>query len=86
MRYLSSLKGTIDKELLALGFLRDPRKYSPHITIARDIIPDEDMEKLHEIFLMNDFNEIHVNSFHLMLSEHIDGKRLYTSLKTFNLK
>lgn len=61
------------------GFEIEDRKFSPHLTLGRQVIPDNK-------FNINEFSKsapilsTHVDGFSLMKSERINGKLTYTEL------
>ena len=70
---LGKLQQNLTDELAAAGFKLERRKYSPHITLGRDVITDEIPWKTEP------FGET-VNSIDLMKSERIQGKLTYASI------
>jgi 2'-5' RNA ligase len=82
---LKNLKNSIDKRLVQSGFEIEKRKFTPHITIAQDIISETDFDNLIKIFNNYDFPKINVKAFNLMLSEQIGNKRIYSVLNTIKL-
>ena len=76
---LSSLHAQLCKQLWEKNFLIENRKYSPHLTLARQVILKKDFqiekfqERIPELF-------IQVEKISLMKSERIKGKLTYTSI------
>ena len=70
---LSSLYEDLKDKLLHVGFALDERKYSPHITLGREIETDVLPWRLAP------FGET-VESIELMKSERINGKLTYTPI------
>jgi 2'-5' RNA ligase len=72
-RALMDLQQELTSGLLATGFELDKRKYSPHITLGREIVTSYTPRSIES------FGEV-VTKFDLMKSEHIDGKLTYTAI------
>jgi 2'-5' RNA ligase len=72
---LSDLHRDLTNRLVSLGFSLDERRYSPHITLGREIICSENPRQTEP------FSET-VRSIELMRSERIDGKLTYTAIHT----
>ena len=72
---LSDLQRTLTAGLCSNGFICDKRKYSPHITLGREIVT---IANPRQIKL---FGET-VTSIDLMKSERIGGKLTYTAIFT----
>ncbi|MCL1792334.1 MAG: RNA 2',3'-cyclic phosphodiesterase [Oscillospiraceae bacterium] len=70
---LVALQGELAEKLIAAGFFLDERKYSPHITLGREVITGA---KPWQIKL---FGET-IGAIDLMKSERINGKPAYTSI------
>ena len=70
---LIALQRELTEKLIAAGFILERRKYSPHITLGREV---ETGEKPWQI---EPFGET-VNLIYLMKSERIKGKLTYTSI------
>ena len=68
---LSNLYQDLTDKLAAAGFEIEKRKYSPHITLAREVVTNEPPGEIEP------FNET-VSAIELMKSEHIRGKLTYT--------
>ena len=79
---LKRLQQAVETECTGAGFTSEKRVYSPHITLAQDVIP-----KPGELFLPNDLPNLPftVREFALVLSEERDRKRHYTPLHVFRL-
>lgn len=48
--FLNKLHDNIDEELYKIGFEKDKRKFTSHITIARDIRLSIDIEEVNSLF------------------------------------
>lgn len=70
---LMDLQQTLTDQLTALGFTLEKRKYTPHITLGRDIITDD------APWMIEPFGEM-VYKIELMKSEQIGGKLTYTPI------
>ena len=70
---LISLQQDLTDKLISVGFRLESRKYSPHITLAREVITEA------QPFQIEPFGEI-IRSVDLMKSERINGKLTYTTV------
>lgn len=74
-KLLTDLQSTLSRNLAAQGFLLESRRFSPHITLAREVelqaVPDCTA-------LLGDSFSADVNTMNLMCSERIDRKLTYT--------
>lgn len=70
---LTAFQKNLTERLVAAGFELDRRKYSPHITLGREVITDVLPKKIQP------FGET-VSSAGLMKSERINGKLTYTAI------
>lgn len=74
---LPKLADHLKKQLRDAGFDIDNKKFKPHITIARRVVPTHTHE---DIRLNIPETSMTVDGFSLMKSERIDGKLTYTEL------
>ncbi|RKZ31030.1 RNA 2',3'-cyclic phosphodiesterase [bacterium] len=84
---LKSLAESVDKSLLSIGFKREKRKFSPHLTIGRVRNPkgtDKLLRLIDEIELPE--TNFVVKRVILMKSELSPGGSIYTPLAEFELK
>lgn len=77
---LNSLFNIIEEALFSIGFKKEKREYTPHITIAQDVVLDSSFDQFRNYVENYDFDEVKVDSVILFLSEEIDRKRVYTPL------
>lgn len=70
-RKLMDLQHKLTGELTAAGFQLDKRKYSPHVTLGREVVTDL------KPWQIDPFSET-VTSIELMKSERLKGKLIYT--------
>ena len=70
---LTTLYGILTDKLITAGFALEKRKYSPHITLGREIVTDA------APWTVEPFGET-VNKIELMKSERINGKLAYTAI------
>lgn len=82
---LIALYNSIEEGLVLKGFKKDERAYTPHITIAQDLILKTDFEKLRKAVDLSIIPSFQVKEISLIKSEHIEGKRIYTPISTFQL-
>jgi 2'-5' RNA ligase len=84
---LSSIAQKIDEDLSKVGFKKEKRKFSPHLTIAR-VRSAKNKEKLLRIiekYTDTKFAEINVNSIKLKKSVLTEKGPIYTNLKDIRL-
>jgi 2'-5' RNA ligase len=82
---LGRLYDAIDGRLLQLGFERERRGFTPHITIGQDVVFKEDFESLKKLADFSKFPEIIIDRLYLFKSEQECGKRIYTPVREFRL-
>jgi 2'-5' RNA ligase len=70
---LIGFQSDLTDKLIGAGFLLDKRKYSPHITLGREVVTKA------EPWQITPFGET-VKSVDLMKSERINGKLTYTAI------
>jgi len=70
---LQELHKNLTAELVKNGFKLEKRKFSPHITLGRDIVTSTEPRQIEP------FGET-VDKIDLMKSEHINGKLTYTAI------
>jgi len=70
---LSKLHSALTDKLIISGFELEKRKYSPHVTLGREVVTKELPREIEP------FNET-VPAIELMKSEHIHGKLTYTAI------
>jgi len=80
IKRLGELKDTIEEKTCDLGYMRDNR-FSPHITLARDVLLKKEL--LHITSLSQD---IPVNAISLMESRVERGRRVYLPLSVHRFK
>lgn len=83
---LYDIQKTIDLKLEALGFEREKRPFTPHVTIGQDICFNQQFEEIQKIADIKRFSVIEVNSILLFKSEQIGNRRVYTPINELNLK
>ena len=72
-KQLLSLYQDLTDKLTAAGFVFEKRRYSPHVTLAREVVTNEPPREIEP------FSET-VTAIELMKSEHIRGKLTYTAI------
>jgi len=72
---LSDLQADLTRRLIQKGFILDDRKYSPHVTMGREI-------KLRPGFITPEIPQVSftIASIELMKSERINGRLTYTQV------
>jgi 2'-5' RNA ligase len=82
---LKTLAGDIEGAMEKLGFPREKREFSPHLTLARFERPRLP-EKLRELIAdhqRHELGSLHTNEFHLIQSKLKPGGAEYTTTATF---
>ena len=69
-----------------LGIKKEIKAYTPHITIAQDLVLKIPFEKLEEKLNFQNFRVVEIREISLIKSEEAGGKRIYTPISTFALK
>jgi len=72
---LSHLQRCLTDKLIAAGFALEKRKYTPHITLGREIVTDAVPKQI------DSFGEM-VSKIDLMKSERVNDKLVYTVIHT----
>lgn len=81
---LNKLFQSLDQELFNIGYEKEDRVYTPHITIGREVVLKEDSINIEQTI---DFNEIvSVNRVSLMESTRKNGKLVYVPIFSTPLK
>ena len=70
---LTAIQRDLTEKLIAAGFLLERRKYSPHITLGREVVTEA------APWAIEPFGET-VGGIDLMKSERIDGRLTYTAV------
>jgi 2'-5' RNA ligase len=88
---VKSLQKSIDDNLAGLGFDREKREFTPHITLARmrDKASPADRRKFGELIVNKRFNfryKIDVESINLMRSQLLPGGAVYSRLAQLKLE
>lgn len=86
IKALQQLNADTETTAAALGFKRESRPYTPHITISQDLTLRLPFEKLKHDIDIRGTEPIQVNKIELIKSEQIQGKRIYTPIYGFELK
>lgn len=83
LQRLAQLQSSVEQECTQIGFMPERRAYSPHITLAQDVIPRQGEQYLPKETPQLSFT---VHEFALVLSEERNRKRIYTPIHVFRLK
>jgi 2'-5' RNA ligase len=83
---LNVLHANIEDELYKIGFPKEERKFTSHITIARDIKLKIGIEEANKLFSQIEKKDIPVKEISLYESAVIEGKRKYIPVFTVPLK
>ncbi|MCX7745519.1 MAG: RNA 2',3'-cyclic phosphodiesterase [Clostridia bacterium] len=82
---LHHLQRQIDQALELIGFEKEKRKYTPHITIAQDVRFRSHFEEVKKRVLLDTLPSIKVDKLYLFKSEQIGNKRVYTPVREYKL-
>jgi len=83
---LNKLNEATEAAMEELGFKRESRAYTPHITISQDLTLNVPFEELKNQIDMSNTHTIYVNKIELIKSEQIQNKRIYTAIYDYELK
>lgn len=68
-----------------LGFKKEARHYTPHVTLSQDLELDISFEDLKNHIDLSSTHTIYVNKIELIKSEQIKNKRIYTTIFGYEL-
>jgi 2'-5' RNA ligase len=85
MSKLIDIKKAIDVGLKYEGFEPEKRKFTPHVTIAQDVVLHNGLESIKHLINLDELPEIIVKSVYLFKSEQKDFKRIYTPISEYCL-
>lgn len=82
---IQKLQFEIESSFEELGFARERRRYTPHVTIGQDIRFDRDFQSIKELFDpdLKEFPGILADRIYLFKSEQIGNKRVYTPISEY---
>jgi len=83
---LNWLQRAIDTKLESIGFKKEKRGYTPHITVGQDIVFTRGFDEIKNIIDSCEFPEATVDCVYLFESEQVGGKRVYTPLGKYLLQ
>lgn len=83
---LLSFQSKVDQSMEQLGFQREKRGFSPHITIGQDIVFDSEFGRIKELAGVRSFSGMTVEKVYLFKSEQIGNKRVYTAVDEYKLQ
>lgn len=83
---LKQLNEGIEAAMELLGFKKERRLYTPHVTLSQDLILDISFEELKKHIDISNTHTIYVNKIELIKSEQIQNKRIYTPICGYELK
>jgi 2'-5' RNA ligase len=83
---LRTLYSDIEEGMHKLGMKKEMKAYTPHITIAQDLILRIPFGELKEKVDFESFRTVELKEISLIKSEEAGGKRKYTPVSTFILK
>lgn len=76
---LESLFNMVEDSCCECGILREDRKYTPHITLAQDVVLQGNFKDLKAKLDIIHKPVIKVQKVSIIKSEQVDGKRIYTN-------
>jgi 2'-5' RNA ligase len=82
---LNELQSRVENSMHGAGFEKEARKYSPHITLAQDVLFDRTFNELSESITLEEIPSIEVKDIVLFKSEQVAGKRVYAPVSRFAL-
>ncbi len=86
IEYLLSLQNKVEDAVFKLGFEKEQRRFSPHITIGQDVVFSDGFESVKSCIEIKQLPEIRVDRLCLYKSEQIGSKRVYTAISEAKLQ
>lgn len=83
---LKRLNEETETAMTLLSFKKERRPYTPHVTLAQDLVLDISFEELKKHIDLSGTHTIYVNKIELIKSEQIQNKRIYTPICSYELK
>jgi 2'-5' RNA ligase len=83
---LSALYSDIEEDMHRQGMKKEIKAYTPHITIAQDLVLKIPFSNLKEKVDFKSFKTVEIKEISLVKSEEVGGIRIYTPISTFGLK
>lgn len=80
---LKELQKNIESSLQAIGIEKEERTYTPHLTIAQDVLLETNLNTLKKDINLNDIEGIIVDRMYLYKSEQIGKNRVYTKTREY---
>lgn len=84
-RTLEKINREVEISMEKLGFSREKRAFRPHITLGRNVVLNDDFNKVKEMLKKDCNYEFTLNKVSFMESKLVNGKRIYTPLKSYIL-
>ena len=85
MEALAGFQSDIEARLVVVGFQRERKKYTPHITIGQDLVFREDFRQVVSQINLKKIPVIEVSKIQIFKSEQISNKRVYTPIVEYEL-
>lgn len=85
LQKLKGLVSEIEDKFDAIGFPKEKREYSPHITIAQDVVFKQKFDDIKREIKDFNFEELVIQKIVLMDSREVDRKRVYTVIGEYEL-
>jgi len=82
---LNSIYDLLEEEMCKIGFPKEKRKFSPHITLARKMRTNLDFQQIRDNVKPYLGNQYILESISLMKSEVIMNKRVYSKIVSYKL-
>ncbi|MEZ0536941.1 RNA 2',3'-cyclic phosphodiesterase [Caldicellulosiruptoraceae bacterium PP1] len=83
---LFDLYNKIENAMYELGFEKEKRPYTPHITIAQDVVLKDDFQLFRNFIENKFFEQIEIDKIILFDSKEVNKKRIYTPIFTISLE
>lgn len=85
LKALEKLNNEVEDSMVKLGYSREKRKFNPHITLARNVVLKDDFNSVRKLLEDEcDFN-FTLSRVSFMESQFLNGKRIYTPIRTYLL-
>lgn len=86
LKALQKLNSDIEGSMVKLGYEREKRNFNPHITLGRSVVLKDNFISVSKLLKEDCHFSFTLSKVSLMKSELSNGKRIYTPLKSYDLR
>ncbi|RKD33147.1 RNA 2',3'-cyclic phosphodiesterase [Thermohalobacter berrensis] len=83
---LYDLKLDLENKMNSIGFVKEKRRYTPHITLGRDIVFNTEFSQLKNIISEDLDYDFILDKITFMESKQVNRKRIYEPIAEYKLK